>query len=117
MNYKEKITDLYKIMMEGRMLDAFDKYYGENVIMEEVGEDQKIGKALNREREEKFMAGIEAFHGMGVDAITSDEAAKVTMVENWMDVTLVGIGRIMMRQVAVQYWDGDYIVHEKFYHK
>jgi len=117
MSYREKITDLYNMMAEGKMMDAFDKYYGENVIMEEVGEDPKVGKALNREREEKFMAAIEGFHGMGVDAITANEAAGITMVETWMDVSMTGMGRMMMKQVAVQKWDGDFIVHEKFYHK
>ena|ERR1022692_1742318 len=117
MSYKEKITDMYNMMGQGKMLDAFDKYYGENVIMEEVGEDQKVGKALNRAREEQFLKAVEDFHGMGVDAITSDEDAGITMVETWMDASMAGMGRIFMKQVAVQKWEGDYIVHEKFYHK
>ena len=62
MSYREKITDLYNMMGQGKMLEAFDKYYGENVIMEEIGEDQKVGKALNRAREEQFMKAIEDFH-------------------------------------------------------
>ena len=55
MSYKEKVTDLYDMISQGKMLDAFDKYYGENVVMEEVGEDAKTGKAVNREREEQFL--------------------------------------------------------------
>jgi len=54
---------------------------------------------------------------MGVDAVTSDEENGVTMIENWMDVTLKGIGRVQYKQVAVQRWEGDFIVDEKFYHK
>ncbi len=117
MSYKEKITEMYNMIAQGKMLDAFDKYYAENVIMEEVGDDQKMGKTLNRAREEQFLKSVEDFHGMGVDAITSDEDAGVTMVENWMDASLAGMGRIFMKQVAVQRWEGDHIVHEKFYHK
>jgi hypothetical protein len=117
MSYKEKITEMYNMLSQGKMLDAFDKYYAESVIMEEVGDDQKMGKALNRAREEQFLKSVEDFHGMGVDAITCDEDAGVTMVENWMDASIAGMGRILMKQVAVQKWEGDYIVHEKFYHK
>jgi len=117
MSYKAKVTDLYNLISEGKMLEAFDKYYGEHVIMEEVGEDQKVGKALNRTREEHFLASVESFHGMGIDAITSDEDAGVTMVESWMDASIATFGRIKMQQVAVQKWEGDFIVHEKFYHK
>jgi len=34
-----------------------------------------------------------------------------------MDVTLKGVGRIHMLQVAVRRWKGGKIVHERFYHK
>ena len=54
---------------------------------------------------------------MGIPAIASDEENGVVMIENWMDATLIGIGRIKMDQVCVQYWKGDYIVKERFFHK
>ena len=31
MNYKEKAQDIYNLMGQGKLLDAFDKYYGDNV--------------------------------------------------------------------------------------
>jgi hypothetical protein len=34
-----------------------------------------------------------------------------------MDVTLKGVGRITMVQVAVRRWKDGKIVHERFYHK
>lgn len=118
MTYREKAKDIYDMMAAGKMLDAFDKYYGENVVMVDLGHMEPcVGKAANRERELAFVSAIEEFHGMGVDAITSNEENGVTMVENWMDVTLKGIGRVQYKQVAVQRWEGDFIVDEKFYHK
>jgi hypothetical protein len=118
MSYTEKIKDIYDMMAQGKMMDAFDKYYGENVVMVDLGHMEPcVGKAANRERELAFVGAIEEFHGMGVDAITADEVNGVTMVENWMDVTLKGMGRVHYKQVAVQRWEGDFIVDEKFYHK
>jgi hypothetical protein len=117
MTYKQKAQDIYDMMGKGQLLEAFEKYYAEDVAMEEVGEEPRVGKDINREYEKKFLASIEDFHGMGIPAIASDEENGVVMIENWMDATLTGIGRIKMDQVCVQYWKGDYIVKERFFHK
>ncbi len=118
MTYKERVADIYEMIAGGKMLDAFDKYYGEGVSMVDVGHGPAVvGKEANRLREIAFLEMIEAFHGMGVDSITSDEEGCITMIENWMDVTLKGIGRVTYTQVAVQRWKDEFIVDEKFYHK
>ena len=46
-----------------------------------------------------------------------DQECQLVLNDNWMDVTLKGIGRVQYKQVAVQRWEGDFIVDEKFYHK
>ena len=33
MSYLEKAQDLYRMIGEGQLLDAFEKYYHENVVM------------------------------------------------------------------------------------
>jgi hypothetical protein len=114
--YKEKISDIYTMMGQGKAMDAFEKYYHENVVMTELGGEPRKGKAANREYEQKFFASLKAVHGMSVDAITSDEANKVTMVESSMDAEFVDGNRMKMSQVAVQKWEGDHIVNETFYH-
>lgn len=114
--YKEKISDIYSMMGQGKLMDAFEKYYHENVVMTELGGEPRKGKAANREYELKFVSSLKAVHGMTIDAITSDEANKVTMVESSMDAEFVDGNRMNMSQVAVQKWDGDQIIDEKFYH-
>jgi hypothetical protein len=118
MTYRERAKDIYDMIAAGKMIEAFDKYYGESVSMVDVGHGPAVvGKEANRLREIAFLEMIEAFHGMGVDSITSDEEGATTMIENWMDITLKGVGRVQYTQVAVQRWEGDFIVDEKFYHK
>lgn len=117
MSFLQKIKDLYGMIGQGQLLDAFEKYYAENVVMTEIGEEPRVGKDLNRVYEKKFLASVEAFHGMGIDAFTANEDEGITAVENWMDLTFTGGARVMYRQVAVQKWSGDQIVEERFYHK
>lgn len=117
MTHVEKATDLYQLINTGQLLDAFEKYYHEDVVLEEIGETPREGKAVNREYEKNFLASVKEFHGAGVLAITANEPDNKTMVESWMDLTFQNDFRVKMQQVAVQTWDGNQIIHETFYHK
>ena len=114
--YLEKAKDMYEILANGKIMEAFDKYYHQDVVMiESTGETRK-GKATNREFQQKFMEGIKEFHGMGVRCITSNENEKITCVESWMDATMQDGNRMKMEEVAIQHWLGDQIIHERFYY-
>ena len=116
MSYLQKAQDLYSMIGQGKMLDAFEKFYHEDVVMVEATGHVREGKDTNREFEKQWMAGIEAMHDGGVTAITSDEDNGITMVEAWTDVTLKEGGRMKMEEVCVQKWQGDQIIHERFYY-
>ena len=113
----QKATELYQLIGSGQLLEAFERFYHPNVLMQEAGEEPRIGKDTNREYELYFLGMIKTFHGSGVTHIASNEAESVTMVESWMDVTFQNDFRLKMQQVAVQTWDGDQIINETFYHK
>ncbi len=116
MTYQEKAQDLYNMINSGQLLDAFDKYYHDDVVMIEATGDKREGKSANRQYEEKFLSSIKEFHGAGVGAIASNEEDKTTSVESWMDVTFQDGNRVKLEQVAVQHWDYDQIVNERFYY-
>ena len=115
MTYKEKIQDIYNMLGQGKLLDAFDKYYGENVVMTEP-RGTREGKADCRTYEEQFLSSIAQFHNLEIKSVGSDEANGTTFIESAMDVTFKGGMRVNMEQVAVQKWEGDHIVHERFYY-
>ncbi len=111
-------TELYQMISGGRLIDGFEKFYHDNVAMQEAGEAIRNGKDLNREYEERFLSRIKEFHGGGVISITSNETENKTMVESWMDLTFYDdAARVKIEQVAVQTWEGDQIIKEVFYHK
>ena len=116
-SYFDRATDIYKMMGEGKMLDAFDKYYHDDVVMQEATGEVREGKATNRQFEEQWLASIAEFHGGGPRAITSNEEERVTMVEAWVDVTFKDGNRMLMEDVAVQHWNEEgLIVRERFYY-
>ncbi len=102
-------------IFSGRAMEAFEEYYDEDVIMQENTDAEYKGKAFNRKREQDFFATIEQFHGGRV--LSSGAGHDVSFSESEMDVTLKGVGRIQLVQVAVRRWKNGKIVHERFYHK
>lgn len=115
MSVKEKIKDVYQHVQNGTALDAFEKYYADDVTM--ILEDGTAveGKDANRDRENEFFASVESFNGMEVVGITANEEAGQTAVESWMDVTFKGGNRMKLEQVATQDWKDGKIVRERFY--
>ncbi len=115
MNYKEKATDIYNQLGQGKLLDAFDQYYAEDVVMTEPRGTRK-GKVECRKYEEQFLDSIQEFHDLEVKNIGANEEAATSFVESIMDVTFKNGHRAKMEQVAVQQWKDDHIVHERFYY-
>ncbi len=115
MTFLEKTQDLYNMIGQGQLLEAFDKYYADNVVMTEPAGSRE-GKAACRDYEVQFLNNIQEFHNMTVDAIASDEDKGVVFVETSLDVTFKDGNRVKMEQVAVQRWERDRIVHERFYY-
>ncbi len=74
MTHLEKATDLNQLINSGKLMEGFEKYYDQNVVMQEIGEEPRTGKDKNREYEIKFLGMIKEFHGSGVLSITANEA-------------------------------------------
>ncbi len=115
MSYLDQAKAMYQMVGQGQMAEAFEKFYDENVVMVEPNGDTTEGKNANREREKKFSESVKEMHGGGVNGITSNEEESITMVEAWMDITFQDGNRMKIEEVAVQKWNGDKIVHERFY--
>ena len=114
-NIAELQKRLDDLIFSGKAIEGFDELYDDDIVMQENTEPEYKGKAFNRQRELDFFATIEAWHGGRV--LSSGVGDDVSFSESEMDVTLKGVGRIQMTQVAVRRWKNGKIVHERFYHK
>lgn len=116
MSYLDKATALYTMIGEGKMMEAFEKFYHKDVVMIEATGDVREGKDKNREFEMQFLGSVKEAHGGGVHNITSNEETGVTMVEAWSEMTFNDGNRMKMEEVAIQQWKGDQVVRERFYY-
>ena len=106
--------ELNAAVLAGQILEAFDRYYADDVVMQENAATPTAGKAANREREIKFLESIEQFHG--AQCLGSATAGDTSYSEWVLDVTFKGGVRVKLEQVAVRRWRHGQVVHERFYY-
>jgi ketosteroid isomerase-like protein len=105
---------LNETILKGDILGAFDKFYADDVVMQENSAEPTVGKAANRKREEAFLGSVEAFHGAAL--LSSAVNGDVTFGEWEFDATYKGAGRFKLTQVATRRWKDGQVVHERFYY-
>ena len=81
----EKIGDLNDLVLKGKALEAFDKYYHEDVVMQENESTPTVGKQANRKREEEFFSSISEFRNAKPLKVTIGD--ETTMVQWHYDYT------------------------------
>ncbi|MGB5242798.1 MAG: SnoaL-like domain-containing protein [Lutimonas sp.] len=110
----EKISDLNDMIIQGRVLEAFDRFYHDEVCIEVNANELIEGKKKNRTYKEQFLNGILEWHSANPLKVSIGEG--ITMVEWLYDYTdkLKSNKRIM--HVAVQEWQDGKIIKEKLYY-
>ena len=114
MEVKQAIQEMVDMIQQGKAMDAFEKFYAENVVMQENQEAPREGKTTNREYEEKFFGNVADVHEIKAHTIAVE--GNKSMVEWTFDVTMKDGNRMKMEQVAVQTWENDQIIRERFYY-
>ncbi len=114
MSIKTQVQAVIDGILAGKILETFDAYYADDVVMSENGLDERIGKVVNREYEIQFLDNVQEFHGakVGRVIVDGDHAA----MEWSFDITFKDSNRVKMQQVAVQTWKDGKIIREDFYH-
>jgi len=110
----EKISDVNDLILQGKPLEAFDKYYHDEVVMQENETTPTIGKAANRKREEEFYASITEFRSARPLKIAIGEGT--TMVAWYYDYTHKDWGVRNYTQISVQEWKDGKIIKEQFFY-
>ena len=90
------------MILEGKILPAFEKFYAEDVVMQDNDYPQRVGKDMNRQYEEAF-----------VNILINDGIASV---EWWFDYTHKDYRVRNYTKLCVQRWKNGQIVEEKFYY-
>lgn len=109
---KQDVQDLVGLVLAGKALEAFERYYAEDCTMQENDQPPRVGKAANRAFEQDFLSKIKHVRTYTCDGtIVSGNRAFIV----WrVDIDHESWGTVNMSEVAVQEWRDGKIVKERF---
>ena len=109
---QESLHDLNDMVVSGDLLGAFEKYYHDEVVMQENNQPPTISKQANRQREIEFLTNVVDFRKAEVQAVAVGENIS-TVIWN-LDYTHKEWGVRNYTQVSIQHWKDGKIVKEQF---
>lgn len=113
---KNNVTKLNTLIQEGKILEAFEKYYGEEVVIQVNGSPSITGKELNRNREMVFLQEIEKLNSTEIKSVTfGGKEDNVSMTEWAINIENKHGKNETVHRVNVQHWKDDKIINEKLY--
>jgi hypothetical protein len=111
---EESLHDLNQLVINGKLLEAFEKYYHEEISMQENSNPPVVGKEANRKRELEFLGNIVEFRNASVSGIAIGDGVSF-VVWNY-DYTHKEWGVKNYSQVSVQTWSDGKIIKEQFFY-
>ena len=116
MSYQAKIQEMYDMIAQGQSMEALDKFYHDDAVVIDGTSEPRNGKEAQRKAVQEWFGMVKEFHGSGTGAMTANEETGVTTVASWTEITIQDGSRVKMEEVGVQKWEGDKIIHERFYY-
>jgi len=113
---KTNVQKLNSLIQEGKIMEAFEKYYGDEVIIQVNGNRPISGKDENRSREMIFLKEIEKLNSAEINTVTfGGKDDNVSMTEWAINFDNKDGVRKTVYRVNVQHWKDDRIINERLY--
>ena len=116
MQLKHNVEKLNTLIKEGKIMEAFNKYYGDDVVIQVNGNGAITGKEQNRKSEMIFLKEIEKLSSAEIKSMTFGGIDdNITMTEWSLNVDNKDSEKKTIHRVNVQHWKNDLIINEKVY--
>lgn len=109
---EQSLHELNKLVSTGNALEAFEKFYHDDVTMQENNDTPTVSKEANRQREIEFFSNVTEFRGAEVKGLGVGD--NISFVVWNYDYTHKDWGVKNYSQVAIQEWKDGKIINEKF---
>lgn len=109
-----RIESLLQYIREGRIMDAMNEFYADDVVMDEPAYGKTVGLEANLKREQQFVDSVAEFTSFETPKVMIGENS--SSYENSMSWKTTGGESVDVEQVAVQEWRDGKIVSERFYY-
>lgn len=111
---RKRVESLVQHTVEGRLIEALETFYHEDVVMQENNLPPRIGLAASIERQKMAKAAAMEIHEIKAASVLIDgDRAAIEWHAEW---TLPNGTRVRVEEVALQTWKDDRIIHERFFY-
>src|SRR5688500_4894465 len=111
MNTLELDQQLNTMIVQGKSVDAFRKFYAEDVVAQENDEPERVGREAWMQARQEMEKNIKRFEAR----VLAHAANEDTTFSEWeYDIDLEGMGAMKMAQVAVRRWKNSRDIRERF---
>jgi ketosteroid isomerase-like protein len=94
--------------------EVYDRYYDENVVVQENLQPPRIGRAMSIERQKLMNANIREINDFKIGAVLVD--GDRSMVEMHLDATTKDGYHFHLEEVGLQTWKNGRIIHERYFY-
>jgi sulfate adenylyltransferase subunit 1 len=115
-DFTAAVTDFQNLISAGKTLEAIEKYYADDVQLQENNDAPRIGKTLALAHEKGNTERVKYFK-INIKSSVLDETQGLVMGEMNIDFENLKGVKIEMNEAFVQRWENGKIVSEKFYYK
>lgn len=113
---KNTVEKLNALIKEGKITEAFEKYYGDEVVIQVNGNAPVNGKDANRKREMIFLQEIEKLNSAEIKSVTFGGIDdNVSMTEWAINIENKKGDKKIIYRVNVQHWKDGKIINEKLF--
>jgi len=112
-NFKQLNEALNSRLEAGHFMDAFERFYAENVSMQENEEQPRLGKALNREQCGQF---VHTFPDLRLTVQSVAYGPHHSVQEVLFNYTTANGKAVAYTEVAIRHWNEGLVQQERFYY-
>ena len=109
---EKTLKELNNLVLAGQTMEAFEKYYHDDIVMQENHMPPTVSKAANRQRELEFYSNVSEFRKSEVKGVGIGDNISFVIWE--YDYTHKEWGVRNYTQVSIQEWKDGKIIKEKF---
>ena len=115
MNIRHDVNQVVVGFVKGEVLETFERFYSEHVMINENGLVELQGKAECRKSLRRFFENIQNLHSF--NAVSALVDGNKAVIEWRVDFTPKEGSRTILKRVSVQIWVDKKIIQETLYHQ
>ncbi|MGM0558462.1 MAG: ester cyclase [Myxococcota bacterium] len=111
---QEQDRHMNELVANGKVMEAFEEYLTEDVVMQDNDDEPTVGKDANRQREQEFFESVDEIHAFDLlDQGTGDDVSYST----WhLDITFTNGQRGEWTQIEKREWRDGKVNRVQFFH-